>query len=150
MLLHARFSVVDPIPFLLAAFFFLGHPYIGSTIVLPDKCTKVSLFFFQFFFSPDCACRATRNFTAKFVCVRVYCDCVVLLSQQTSVLCNLEVGMYNENKQSTRTVSLSAIVKALIPYFVGLLGIYCFGPNRPLNPTIVSSTEMLRVGFKHS
>ena len=36
VLLHARFSVVGPIPFLLAAFFFLGHPYIGSTTVLPD------------------------------------------------------------------------------------------------------------------
>ena len=36
MLLHARFSVVGPIPFLLAAIFFSGHPYIGSTTVLPD------------------------------------------------------------------------------------------------------------------
>ena len=36
-LLHARFSVVGPIPFLLAAIFFPGHPYIGSTTVLPDK-----------------------------------------------------------------------------------------------------------------
>ena len=35
-LLHARFSVVGPIPFLLAAIFFSGHPYIGSTAVLPD------------------------------------------------------------------------------------------------------------------
>ena len=41
VLLHARFSVVGPIPFLLAAIFFPGHPYIiGSTTVLPDsaKC----------------------------------------------------------------------------------------------------------------
>ena len=37
VLLHARFSVVGPIPFLLAAFFFPSHPYIGSTTVLPDK-----------------------------------------------------------------------------------------------------------------
>ena len=36
VLLHARFSVVGPIPFLLAAIFFSGHPYIGSTTVLPD------------------------------------------------------------------------------------------------------------------
>ena len=36
VLLHARFGVVSPIPFLLAAFFFPGHPYIGSTAVLPD------------------------------------------------------------------------------------------------------------------
>ena len=40
VLLHACFSVVGPIPFLLAAFFFLGHPYIGSTTVLPDKMVK--------------------------------------------------------------------------------------------------------------
>ena len=43
VLLHARFSVVSPIPFLLAAFSFSGHPYIESTTVLPD-------FFFDFFF----------------------------------------------------------------------------------------------------
>ena len=36
VLLHARFSVVGPIPFLLAAIFFPVHPYIGSTTVLPD------------------------------------------------------------------------------------------------------------------
>ena len=36
VLLHARFSVVGPIPFLLAAIFFSVHPYIGSTTVLPD------------------------------------------------------------------------------------------------------------------
>ena len=36
VLLHARFSVVSPIPFLLAAIFFPVHPYIGSTTVLPD------------------------------------------------------------------------------------------------------------------
>ena len=36
VLLHARFSVVSPIPFLLAAIFFPGHLYIGSTTVLPD------------------------------------------------------------------------------------------------------------------
>ena len=36
VLLHARFSVVGPIPFLLAAFFCSGHPYIGNTTVLPD------------------------------------------------------------------------------------------------------------------
>ena len=36
VLLHACFSVVGPIPFLLAAIFFPGHPYIGSTTVLPD------------------------------------------------------------------------------------------------------------------
>ena len=37
VLLHARFSVVGPIPFLLAAIFSPGHPYIGSTTVLPDR-----------------------------------------------------------------------------------------------------------------
>ena len=36
VLLQACFSVVGPIPFLLAAIFFPGHPYIGSTTVLPD------------------------------------------------------------------------------------------------------------------
>ena len=36
VLLHARFSVVSPIPFLLAAIFPPGNPYIGSTTVLPD------------------------------------------------------------------------------------------------------------------
>ena len=36
VLLHVRFSVVGPIPFLLATIFFSGHPYIGSTTVLPD------------------------------------------------------------------------------------------------------------------
>ena len=36
VLLHACFSVVSPIPFLLAAIFFSVHPYIGSTTVLPD------------------------------------------------------------------------------------------------------------------
>ena len=36
VLLHACFSVVGPIPFLLAAIFFPVHPYIGSTTVLPD------------------------------------------------------------------------------------------------------------------
>ena len=34
VLLHARFSVVGPIPF---PFLGGGHPYIGSTTVLPDK-----------------------------------------------------------------------------------------------------------------
>ena len=42
VLLHARFSVVGPIPFLLAAIFFPVHPYIGSTTVLPDS-THVSM-----------------------------------------------------------------------------------------------------------
>ena len=42
VLLHARFSVVGPIPFLLAAIFFSVHPYIGSTTVLPDTHTKLS------------------------------------------------------------------------------------------------------------
>ena len=37
VLLHACFSVVSPIPFLLAAIFFSGHPYIGSTTVLLDN-----------------------------------------------------------------------------------------------------------------
>ena len=36
VLLHACFSVVGPIPFLLATFFFPGHPYIRSTTVFPD------------------------------------------------------------------------------------------------------------------
>ena len=37
VLVHARFSVVGPIPFLLAAIFFPGYPYIGSITVLPDN-----------------------------------------------------------------------------------------------------------------
>ena len=40
VLLHARFSIVSPIPFLLAAIFWGGHPYIGSTTVLPDYLNK--------------------------------------------------------------------------------------------------------------
>ena len=40
VLLHACFSVVGPIPFLLAAIFFPVHPYIGSTTVLPDVQTS--------------------------------------------------------------------------------------------------------------
>ena len=40
VLLHARFSVVSPIPFLLAAIFFSVHPYIGSTTVLPDNLIR--------------------------------------------------------------------------------------------------------------
>ena len=40
VLLHARFSVVGPIPFLLAAIFFPVHPYIRSTTVLPDELEK--------------------------------------------------------------------------------------------------------------
>ena len=43
VLLHARFSVVCPIPFLLAAIFFSGHPYIGSTTVFPDKSLSLTL-----------------------------------------------------------------------------------------------------------
>ena len=45
VLLHACFSVVSPIPFLLAAIFFSGHPYIGSTTVLPDSmlCCRIWL-----------------------------------------------------------------------------------------------------------
>ena len=44
VLLHACFSVVGPIPFLLAAIFFPGHPYIGSTTVLPDyiHCIRIT------------------------------------------------------------------------------------------------------------
>ena len=41
VLLHARFSVVGPIPFLLAAIFFSVHPYIGSTTVLPDTKSRL-------------------------------------------------------------------------------------------------------------
>ena len=42
VLLHACFSVVGPIPFLLAAIFFSVHPYIGSTTVLPDTCNMIN------------------------------------------------------------------------------------------------------------
>ena len=45
VLLHACFSVVGPIPFLLAAIIPPGHPYIGSTTVLADT-------FVQFTVSP--------------------------------------------------------------------------------------------------
>ena len=37
VLLHAHFSVVGPTPFVLAAIFFPGHPYIGTTTILPDN-----------------------------------------------------------------------------------------------------------------
>ena len=37
VLLHARFSIVGPILFLLATIFWGGHPYIGSTTVFPDN-----------------------------------------------------------------------------------------------------------------
>ena len=42
VLLHARFSVVGP---LLAAIFFPGHPYIGSTTVLPDYAGSLNAVF---------------------------------------------------------------------------------------------------------
>ena len=45
VLLHARFSVVGPIPFLLAAIFFSVHPYIGSTTVLPDTDLNAAIGF---------------------------------------------------------------------------------------------------------
>ena len=45
VLLHAYFSVVSPIPFLLAAIFFSGHPYIGSTIpYFPIIIEKIAAF----------------------------------------------------------------------------------------------------------
>ena len=44
VLLHARFSVVGPIPFLLAAIFFSVHPYIGSTTVLPDTVRRLTVY----------------------------------------------------------------------------------------------------------
>ena len=37
VLLHACFSVFGPIPFLLAAIFSPGRPYMGSTTVLADQ-----------------------------------------------------------------------------------------------------------------
>ena len=40
VLLHARFSVVGPIPFILAAIFSPGHP---STTILPDNHLIASL-----------------------------------------------------------------------------------------------------------
>ena len=43
VLLHACFSVVSPIPFLLAAIFFPVHPYIGSTTVLPDTLSEMGI-----------------------------------------------------------------------------------------------------------
>ena len=43
VLLHVRFSFVGPIPFLLAAIFWGGHSYIGSTAVLPDTLVKVGI-----------------------------------------------------------------------------------------------------------
>ena len=37
VLLHARFSFVSPVLFSIGRYFFSsGHPYIGSTTVLPD------------------------------------------------------------------------------------------------------------------
>ena len=43
VLLHACFSVVSPIPFLLAAIFSPGHPYIGSTTILPETNSCIPL-----------------------------------------------------------------------------------------------------------
>ena len=52
VLLHACFSVVGPIPFLLAAIFWGGHPYIGSTTILPDLCNlDAFLYPLEFLFS---------------------------------------------------------------------------------------------------
>ena len=41
VLLHARFSVVGPIPFLLAAFFFSGHPYIRKYGIIIILCNNL-------------------------------------------------------------------------------------------------------------
>ena len=40
VLLHGRFSVVGPIPFLLAAIFFPGHPYVYIEVLpyFPIEC----------------------------------------------------------------------------------------------------------------
>ena len=48
VLLQACFSVVSPIRFLLAAIFFSGHPYIGSTTVLPHRVHAFRAFSFIF------------------------------------------------------------------------------------------------------
>ena len=40
VLLHVRFSVSALYLFYWPPFFFLGHPYIGSTTVLPDTSNK--------------------------------------------------------------------------------------------------------------
>ena len=43
VLLHARFSVVSPIPFLLAAIFFPDHLSIGSTTILRTVLDRLIL-----------------------------------------------------------------------------------------------------------
>ena len=72
VLLHARFSVVGPIPFLLAAIFFSVHPYIGSTTVLPNTW-------------PLSSC-----------CVLVS----ALFARSLTILCTLELHKNCENKSS--------------------------------------------------
>ena len=44
VLLHARFSVVGPIPFLLAAIVFSGHPYVGSTTILLNNIHDIYVY----------------------------------------------------------------------------------------------------------
>ena len=76
VLFHVRFSVVGPIPFLLAAFFFPGDPYIGSTTVLPDpnNC-KMFLFTSLYpFFSPNFEQSKVNNILSFFFLVNSQCS----------------------------------------------------------------------------
>ena len=43
--------------------------------------------------------------------------------------------------QGCLPVLASASVKALMPHFIGLLGVYWVEPNLPWNPTMVSSAD---------
>ena len=57
------------------------------------------------------------------------------------------IGSYGfGEKKEPGTIPTILMVKALMPYLVGLFGIYCFGPKRPRKPTTVSSTLRLCVG----
>ena len=83
VLLHACFSVVSPIPFLLAAIFFSGHPYIkGSTTVLPDmknpRCiTHVGLASLaQLHIALDVYCTNFKPVNIKFV--KMFCTNTIL------------------------------------------------------------------------
>ena len=71
VLLHARFNVASPtcIPFLLAAIFFPGHPYIG---ILPDSCVCVHM------------CVYTCVYICVYMCMCM-CMCMCTLHVKKSV-----------------------------------------------------------------
>ena len=80
VLLHARFSVVGPIPFLLAAIFFSVHPYIGSTTVLPDYRTYVGDCVAPFFFFYGVRCAQYKvHAQCSFAALAPHMPCMLLV-----------------------------------------------------------------------